>query len=124
MVKLALVAIIWLLSWGITKPFIGHHDWNGVYYSNIARNYLRIGLAGTRLGQVTDFGVIALPQNFYTHYPPLLTLVMAGWFKIVGLGDWQARAVPLVFTAGSLLVLAALFKQLKFNRSASLAGLA
>lgn len=124
MLKLGLIGLIILLTLGITKPFIGHHDWNGVYYSNIARNYLQVGLLTSRLGQVTEFGVIEEPQSFYTHYPPLLTLIMAGWFKLVGVGDWQARLVPLVFTIGSLLVLVQLFKYLKFKPWASLAGLA
>lgn len=108
----------------IAKPFIGHHDWNGVFYSNIARNYLRLGLLETKLGQVTDFGAIAQSQNFYTHYPPLLPLIMAGWFKIFGVGDWQARLVPLFFTLGSLLVLIKLFNYLKLSRAAQVAGLA
>ncbi len=108
----------------INKPFIGHHDWNGVFYANIARNYLRFGLWETKLGQVTDFGIFTAPQNFYTHYPPLLTLIMAVWFKIVGVGDWQARIVPLIFTAGSLLVLVKLFSYLKLSRAAKVAGLA
>lgn len=85
----------------ISKPFIGHHDWNGVFYSNIARNYLRFGLIGTKLGQVTNFG-FDQAQNFYTHYPPLLTWIMAAWFQLVGVGDWQARLLPLLFNLGSL----------------------
>ena len=116
MVKLGLIGII-------SKPFIGHHDWNGVFYSNIARNYSRLGLFKSGLGQVTDFGVIDQPQGFYTHYPPLLTLIMAGFYKVFGVGDWQARLVPLLFTLGSLLVLTRLFNYLKFKPWASLAGL-
>lgn len=108
----------------INKPFIGHHDWNGVFYSNIARNFMRLGLVKSGLGQVTDFGVVTQPQNFYTHYPPLLTWIMAGWFKLVGVGDWQARLVPLLFTLGSLLVLIKLFNYLKLSRTAIFAGLA
>lgn len=88
----------------INKPFIGHHDWNGVYYGNIARNYLRYGLIGTKLGQATSFGFDP-PRDFYTHYPPLLTWVMAAWFKLAGIGDWQARLVPLLFWLGSLWLL-------------------
>ena len=107
----------------IVKPFIGHHDWNGVFYANIARNFMRWGLVKTGLGQVTDFGFITDPQNFYTHYPPLFPLILAGWFKIVGVGDWQARLVPLVFTLGSILILLELFKYLKLSRAAKIAGL-
>ncbi len=116
MVKLGLI--------GLAKPFIGHHDWNGVFYANIARNYLRLGLFKTQLGQVTEFGQINQPESFYTHYPPLLTLLMAGWFKIFGVGDWQARLVPFLFFLGSLWILFKLFNYLKFKPWAAFSGLA
>jgi hypothetical protein len=112
-----------LLLPGISKPFIGHHDWNGVFYGNIARNYLRLGWL-TKLGQVTNFGVINQPKNFYTHYPPLLTWIMALSFKLFGLGDWQARLVPVLFTFGSIWLLNQLFIYFKFSLSVRLAGLA
>jgi hypothetical protein len=77
----------------------------------------------TKLGQATDFG-LGTPQSFYTHYPPLLTWIMAVWFKLVGIGDVQARLVPLLFTLGSLILLVKLFRLLKFKPGAILAGLA
>jgi hypothetical protein len=107
----------------LTKPFIGHHDWNGVFYANIARNFLRYGWA-TKLGQVTDFGWVARPENFYTHYPPLLTWGLAGWFKVFGIGDWQARLFPLVFHLGSLWLMLILFHYWRYSFWQKLAGLA
>lgn len=98
MVKFSLVFIfcLFLLTDQLAKPFIGHHDWNGVFYSGIARNYLRSGLVATKLGQMTG------PNVFYTHYPPLFPLVLASAFKIFGQSDLVARLVPVFFTAGSL----------------------
>jgi len=108
----------------LTKPFIGHHDWNGVFYANIARNYLRLGLGVTKLGQVTEFGQVVKPEGFYTHYPPLLTWLLAGWFKLFGVGDWQARLLPLLFHLGSVWLLLLLFNHLRLKLAAKLAGLA
>jgi 4-amino-4-deoxy-L-arabinose transferase-like glycosyltransferase len=100
-----LIFILAVLLPGINKPFIGHHDWNGVYYSNIGRNYLRYGLA-TKLGQVTNFGSISQQEfNFYTHYPPLFPLLLAADFKIFGVSDVSARMLPLVLTALSFVLI-------------------
>ena len=103
MAKLSLIVIIiftslLVLTHNINKPFYGHHDWNGVFYSGIARNYLRFGLIGTKLGQMTT------PGSFYTHYPPLFTLILAAVFKIFGLKDLVARLVPVILTIAGLLV--------------------
>ena len=52
-----LLTVAWfLLSIGISKPFIGHHDWNGVQYGNIARNHLHYGLQQTKLAPVLSYG--------------------------------------------------------------------
>src|SRR3989344_301504 len=99
MVKLvSLIGLIVLLTLGITKPFIGHHDWNGVFYSSIARNYLKHGFE-TKLGQMTS------PGNFYTHYPPLFTWLLAADFKLLGVNDITARLLPLTLTILSFILL-------------------
>jgi len=100
-----LISLFWL-GIHITKPFIGHHDWNGAFYSLIAANYDRFGLIVTKLGQMTA------PQNFYTHYPPLLTLIMAAFFKLFGIKDVVARIVPLLFYAGGITLLVAISRRL------------
>src|SRR3989344_1694686 len=99
MVKLvSLIGLIVLLTLGITKPFIGHHDWNGVFYSSIARNYLKYGIE-TKLGQMTG------PGSFYTHYPPLFTWLLAADFKLLGVNDITARLLPLTLTILSFILL-------------------
>jgi len=106
-----------ILTRNINKPFIGHHDWNGVFYSDIARNYLKSGLIKTKLGQMTG------PNSFYTHYPPLLTLIMALGFKIFNIKDIVARTIPLIFHILTLLNLYYLSRKLKFSKLASFSSL-
>ena len=106
-----------ILTNNINKPFIGHHDWNGVFYANIARNYLKTGLIKTKLGQMTGI------NSFYTHYPPLLTLIMALGFKIFNIKDIVARAIPVIFHILTLLNLYILSRKLKFSKLASFSSL-
>ncbi len=86
-----------VLLYGITLPLAGQHDWNSVVYSNIARNHLRYGLLTTKLGMVTNFGQVE-PANFgyFTHYPPLMPLLLAFSFAIFGINEWAARLVPIL----------------------------
>ena len=55
-IYLVILLAFFLLLPKIDKPFFGHHDWNGVFYSNIARNYLRYGYLKTKFGEVTNYG--------------------------------------------------------------------
>jgi len=88
-----------VLTQNISKPFIGHHGWNGVQYSNIARNYLRYGLITTKLGQVENAGIV-LPENFAfnTHYLPTFPLLLSLSFKLFGIYEWSARLVAIIFS--------------------------
>ena len=110
--KLTLVFIMIIsaavLSWGINLPYAGQHDWNSVVYSNIARNHLRYGLATTKLGMVTNVG--QFPQgalHYFTHYPPLMPLLLAASFFFFGVTEWAGRLVPVV---SSVLMIYFLFK--------------
>lgn len=94
-----LIFLALILTDHLTKPFIGHHDWNGVFYSNIARNYLRFGLLETKLGQMTG------PNSFYTHYPSLFPLSLAAAFKVFGVHDLVSRLVPVGLTIAGLMLL-------------------
>lgn len=77
------------------------HDWNGARNGNIARNYLKYGLVETKLGQIENSGRVS-PKDFkyYTHFPPVLTLLMAGSFQIFGTTEWAGRLIPILATAG------------------------
>lgn len=92
-----------LLSINLDKPFIGHHDWNGVWYSNFARNFVRYGLIETKFGQVLNYDFVE-SQNFVysTHYPPIMPIFIAVSFKVFGIHEWSARIVPLIFSLGTI----------------------
>jgi len=113
-----------IFSKNITKPFIGHHDWNGVFYSNIARNYLKLGLKATQLGQVTNSGTPSTDQlNFYTHYPPLMPLLLALDFKLLGITDLTARLFPIALTILSLLTIFRMTQKLKLHTLTGLSSI-
>ena len=88
-----------LLTFCINKPFWGHHDWNSVVYSTIARNYVRYGYFATKFGQVTnqDFQ----PKNefgYITHYPPLLPIIISVSFRLFGTTEAAARLPIILFS--------------------------
>ncbi len=86
-----------ILSYGINLPYTGQHDWNSVMYANIARNHLRYGLAQTKLGMLTTYDHVA-PEffGFFTHYPPLMPLLLALSFVFFGITEWAGRLVPIL----------------------------
>lgn len=86
-----------VLSVNLGKPFVGIHDWNGARYGNIARNYVKYGLE-TKLGQVEQRN----PDGsflYYTHYPPLLPMLIATSYKIFGISEGATRLVPALATS-------------------------
>lgn len=92
-----------LFSINLNKPFIGHHDWNGVWYSNFARNFTKYGLIKTKLGSVMNYDLAERQEfKFFTHYPPLLPILMYLSFRIFGVHEWSARIVPLIFSLGTI----------------------
>lgn len=84
-----------VFSTNLTKPFIGHHDWNGAWYANIARNFLNYGFWETKFGSVLNYDQ-ARPSEFAyaTHYPPGLPIILAISFSVFGISEWSARLVP------------------------------
>lgn len=102
-----------------TKPFFGHHDFNGVYYSTMARNYLNYGMS-TKLGQVTNAG-LASPENFtyHTHYPSLYPLLLAGGYALFGFSEIVARSLSVIFTSLTIYLLYLIARKLSFSFLAS-----
>lgn len=95
-----------LLSINLNKPFYGEHDWNGARYGNIARNYLRYSFWETKFGQIENSGFTS-PENFkyFTHYPPVLPILVSVSYKIFNISEWSTRLVPLLFTSGLMVII-------------------
>lgn len=101
-----------VLSYKIDKPFWGHHDWNGVYWGAVARNYVRYGLLETKFAMVGGNGVLPINQLGYSfHYPPLFPLIWALFFKLFGVSEWSSRLMSISFSLGSLTVFYLLIKK-------------
>ncbi|MCR4324898.1 MAG: glycosyltransferase family 39 protein [Candidatus Curtissbacteria bacterium] len=119
-----LVSASIVLSLNINKPFWGHHDWNGAWYSNFARNFLRYGLIETKFGSVMNTGVVSPDGfHFFTHYPPLLPILLFLSFSTFGIHEWSARLVPLIFTLATIVAIYAIGNIFFNKRIAILAAL-
>lgn len=111
MLKLLIAFLLFILSTtligqNLDKPFWGVHDWNGVRYGNIARNYLKYSLIGTKLGQVENSGFVDRSQfEYLTHYPPLLPLTISISYKLFGISEWSTRFPSLLATSASMVLI-------------------
>ena len=112
-----------LLSINLNKPFIGHHDWNGAWYSNFARNFTRYGLIETKFGSVMNYDIVSPPEfRYFTHYPPLLPILIFTSFKIFGIHEWSARIVPAIFSLGTISLVYLMGRKFFDQRTAVLAA--
>lgn len=108
-----------ILSVNLNKPFWGHHDWNGAYWGNVARNFTRHGIFETRLGMIYNVGP-ATPDNFaYTfHFSPLYPLLLSLFFRLFGISEVTARSLSIILSVTTLFVFYRLIKVFSQNRVA------
>lgn len=120
---LILIFAACLLTIYIDRPFIGHHEYNGVVYSTIARNFNRYGIINTSFAQIENQDK-ASPKEFYfmTHHPPILTVLLSISFGIFGEGEKAARLVPVIFSLATLILIYALTRQYFDKKTAILAA--
>ena len=101
-----LILCAYLLSLNINKPFIGHHDFNGAYFSQIAKNLISYSPIDTKLGQILGYGNLNTGNfNYYTHNVPLHPWVVATSFLIFNVGEWQARVVSIIASLFSVIII-------------------
>ncbi len=121
---LVLVWLSWALSLNLTRPWTGHHDWNGVLWAQSAHNNLRAGL-GTTLGVPTSYYPGALPippTGYYVNHPPALPLAVTGTFAVFGECEWAARLVPISCSLVSIVLLWLLVRSCLGERAATLSA--
>ena len=97
----------------IPEPWVrGHNAWGGAVYGGIARNYIKFGYGETMLGPVANSGVTTPDKfEFYYHHPPLLIWLLSLNYRILGIHEWSARALPLFFSLLSMGVLYAFVRR-------------
>lgn len=113
-----------LLIIKINKPFIGHHDWNGVFFGNVLRNTKKFGFWKTKFGAVYTF----MPQeasefNFYTHYPLGFRAFLGISTKFLGVSEFSMRLTAVLFSLLALYLFYRLTAQIFDWKIAFSAGL-
>jgi len=92
----------------IDRPWTGLHDWNGAFYSQLARNLLRYpwevhhGMPVAAVGQAVP---PPMERSFYATHPPGLVWLLAGVFCFAGDAEWVARLVVILPALASLPIL-------------------
>lgn len=125
------VLIVGLYGAGLTReidePWVGMHDWNGAFYSQLARNLLRYPLSvhhGVPLVGVGEAVPPAAERSLYSTHPPGLVWLLLPGFGVLGDAEWVARLVPIVFSLGSLVLLMVLVARIRGRETAVIGGLA
>ncbi len=102
-------------------PWIDAIDFNGACWSQSAHNTMRAGLLATAgVPSAFYFGPLPIPPSgYYTHHPPLLSLMLAGMFAVLGEKEWVARLLPITFSLVGVVLLWALMKDCASCRAAA-----
>ncbi len=121
---LILIFGAFLLSININKPFIGHHDFNSAFFSDIARNLTRYSITDTKLGLVLGSGPLNPSHlNYYIDNVPLHPWLLGLSFRFFGQGEFQARMVSVIFSLGILFLIYKITEKLFSRTTAVLASL-
>ncbi len=122
---LALIVLYAVIVRGVLLdvPFHETPEGCGSFYGILARNYLRLPWSVTRGVPVQNTGYRAgVPVKFYSHHPPLAPLLIAGSYKLLGMGDWQTRLVPAMCSVGTVVLLYGLLRRWGRPRAGLLAA--
>ena len=102
-----------LLSYKLTQPFWGHHEFNGVFYGMIAKNYLRYGILQTRGAQVTNLSPTTPSQwSFHTNHPATFPLLLSLFFALFGPYEYVSRLISIVASIVAVVVLGRLISSI------------
>lgn len=125
LIALLILAIgLALLSWNLTAPFTGLHEWNNAMYATFARNHVEYGLGYTKLFCTWgDSAAPPEPPQRYLNHPPLIALWAAVPTWILGDEEWVFRSVPIAATLGTAWLLMGMITRLGSRRRALLTGL-
>jgi hypothetical protein len=114
------------LTQQVTSPWGGMHDWNGAFYSQLARNLLRYPVDVHRGMGVLAVGADVPPieeRGLYSHHPPGLVWLVAGAFRLFGESEAVARAVPIAASLAAFWMLIVLTVRRWGRETAMCAGL-
>lgn len=102
-----------ILCVGVTRPWVGAHDWNGAAWSTAARNIRRAGWLQTRGAASLHHGPVPLPaESFYLHHPPMIVWLVTASFSLFGETEWAARLPAILASLLTLAFLGRLLSQI------------
>lgn len=93
------------MSRDVTAPWIGMHDWNGAFYSQLARNLLRYPFEAHHGMPIVAAGPSLPPpeeRSIYATHPPALVWILAATFRIFGESEALARLTAILASVLSL----------------------
>ncbi|MBK8267736.1 MAG: glycosyltransferase family 39 protein [Planctomycetes bacterium] len=114
------------LTKDISEAWVGLHDWNGAFFSQLARNFSRYPLEihhGMPVVAVGEAIPPAAERSIYATHPPGLVWMIAGAFAVFGESEAVARCLPILASLGTLALLLHLWRMALGRRMALLAGL-
>ncbi|MDR3402069.1 MAG: glycosyltransferase family 39 protein [Chthoniobacter sp.] len=122
----ALGVLGWSFASDFTAPWTDQIDGNGACWSQSAHNTLAAGLLATAgVPSAFYFGTPPIPpEGFYTHHPPLLSLMLTALFAVFGEAEWVARLLPITFSFLGVILLWLLVKDCTNARTAAFAVIA
>jgi hypothetical protein len=112
-VQIILIAILvfFLLSYKLTQPFWGHHEFNGVFHGMLAKNHLRYGLIKSRGARIDNLYPVS-PNNwsFHPHRPATYTVFLSILYRIFGSQEAVARLPSIAASILGVVLLAKLLE--------------
>ncbi|HKQ47342.1 MAG TPA: glycosyltransferase family 39 protein [Phycisphaerae bacterium] len=114
------------LSRGVTRPWTGMHDWNGAFFSQLARNLLRYPASVHHgMGVMAMGDAIPPPEerSLYARHPPALVWMVAAAFAAGGEKEWVARLLPIAASLATLVLFVRLVHRKHGTETAVYAGL-
>lgn len=110
----------------LREPWVGLHDWNGAFFSQLARNLIRHPFSlhhGMPMVAVGEQLPASGDRSFYPRHPPVLPWILAGVFAIAGESEAIARCVPIAASLATLWLMVGLIRRRDGDLTAVLAGL-
>ena len=114
------------LTHGMSRPWTGMHDWNGAFFSQLARNLLRYPIEVHHgMGLVAVGEAVPPPEerSIYATHPPGLIWLIAAAFRLLGEAEWAARLVAVLPSLATLVLLVRILDRAWGRQTALLAGL-
>lgn len=109
----------------LSTPWIGLHDWNGAFYSQLARNFLRYPFEMHHAMPLVAVSEAAPPdeRSIYATHPAGLVWLLAGAFRLFGESEAVARMTAIIASLISLAVWMRLVERAHGRELAMLTGL-